>query len=395
MSTEKYYKKFEEKKCCVIVPTYNNCLFISAIITDILEYTDQLIIVNDGSNDCTLEVLSKFPKIHIVTYEKNKGKGFAIRKGFEVAESLGFEYAVTMDSDGQHFAKDLPTFLEAVDPLKRQIIIGSRDTGMEGRSKKRSFANRFSNFWFFIETGIKHPDTQSGFRLYPIKIVNRRTYFSNKYEFEIEILVRNAWRGVEIISVPIDVYYPEDNDKRSHFRPCKDFIRISLLNSILVIVAFFYGLPSVLFRSLRKKSFKEIIRDNILQSKDSNLKISKAVGFGFFMGILPIWGWQTIVAIALSHYFKLNKAIVVLAANISIPPMMPVILFLSFYTGALVTGNDLNLIHFTTNMTLETVSKDILQYIIGSLVLAVVTGLTTFGTTIVLLKLFRKKNRGH
>jgi glycosyltransferase involved in cell wall biosynthesis len=393
MSTEKYYKKFEEKKCCVVVPTYNNCLYISEIINDILEYTDQLIVINDGSNDCTLEVLSNFPKIHIVTYDKNKGKGYAIRRGLKMAEILGYEYAITMDSDGQHFAKDLCAFIEVIDPSQKQIFIGTRNIGKEDRPKKRSFANRFSNFWFFIETGIRHPDTQSGFRLYPIKIVNKRKYFSNKYEFEIEVIVRNAWRGVEIKSIPIDVYYPEDNEKRSHFRPFKDFFRISILNTILVIVAFFYGLPLRLFHFFRKKSFKEIIRDNILQSKDSNLKISKAVGFGFFMGILPIWGWQTIVAIALSHYLKLNKAIVVLAANISIPPMMPIILFLSFYTGALVTGNDLNLVHFASNMTLETVSKDILQYIIGSIVLAILTGLTTFGTTILLLKLFRRKNR--
>ena len=264
---------------------------------------------------------------------------------------------------------------------------------MDGQDQKHgsSFANKFSNFWFRIETGIKHPDTQSGFRLYPLKKINKRRYFSNKYEFEIEVIVRNSWRGLDVLAVPINVFYPEEDKRISHFRPFKDFFRISILNTILVIVAFFYGLPARLVHNIKKKSFRTIIKENILQSKDSNLKISKAVGFGFFMGIVPIWGWQTLVALALSHYFKLNKAIVILAANISIPPMLPFILFGSFYTGALVLGNNLDLLHFTTDISFKTVTADLLQYIVGSIVLAITTAIITFSFTLLLLKIFRKK----
>jgi len=389
MSSEKYHKIFEEKKCCVLIPTYNNSSVLSDVIKNVFEFTSNIIIVNDGSTDNTNEILSEFSEVHIHSYKKNKGKGYALKSGLKLAEELGYNFAITMDSDGQHYAKDLLKFLELTN--EKSIVIGARN--MEGKDQKQgsSFANKFSNFWFRIETGIKHPDTQSGFRMYPLKFVNKKRYFTNKYEFEIEVIVRNAWRGAEINYVPIDVYYPDEEERISHFRPFKDFFRISVLNTVLVIFAFFYGLPARLFHNIKKKSFRRIIKEDILQAKDSNIKISKAVGFGFFMGILPVWGWQTVIAIAISHYLKLNKAIVVLAANISIPPMLPVILFGSFYTGALVLGNDLNLVHFTTDISLKSVSQDLLQYIVGSIVFAITAGLVTFGITWVLLKIFRKK----
>lgn len=389
MRQEKYHKKFEEKKCCVLIPSYNNAPVLRAVIEDVLQYTENIIIVNDGSTDETLTILEDFNTVHVYSYPENTGKGYAIKTGLKIAQDKGYIYAITMDSDGQHFAKDLPKFIEAAE--KKKIIIGARN--MEGKDQKQgsSFANKFSNFWFRVETGIKHPDTQSGYRLYPLKFVNKKNYYTNRYEFEIEVIVRNAWRGSEIASVPIDVHYPEEDKRISHFRPGKDFFRISVLNTVLVIIAALYGLPARLYHSLRKKSLKKIIKDDILQAKDSNVKISKAVGFGFFMGIVPIWGWQTITALALSHYFKLNKAIVILAANISIPPFLPFILFGSFYTGALVLGNDLNLLHFTSDISFKSVTTDLLQYIIGSIVLAISAGLVSFGITYVLLKIFRKK----
>lgn len=391
MSAEKYHKIFEEKKCCVLIPTFNNAPFLSSVIDDVLQFTKNVIVINDGSTDSTSEILSKYADIRVQSYRKNKGKGYALRTGFKYAEELGYKFAITMDSDGQHFASDLPQFLTKLNEHKNAIIIGARN--MEGQDQKHgsSFANKFSNFWFRIETAVKHPDTQSGYRLYPLKRINKRRYFSNKYEFEIEVIVRNSWRGLDVLAVPINVFYPEEDKRITHFRPFKDFFRISILNTILVIVAFFYGLPARLVHNIKKKSFRTIIKENILQSKDSNLKISKAVGFGFFMGIVPIWGWQTLVALALSHYFKLNKAIVILAANISIPPMLPFILFGSFYTGALVLGNDLDLLHFTTDISFKTVTTDLLQYITGSFILAVVTAVVTFGITLLLLKIFRKR----
>lgn len=391
MNIKNYHKIFKEKKCCVLIPTYNNAAILPKVIKNVLKFTDDIIVVNDGSTDDTIEILKQFPDIKDLSYENNEGKGFALRAGLKLAENLGYEYAVTMDSDGQHLASDLPQFLDKINDKKDTIIIGTRNMQEQKQKKGSSFANKFSNFWFWAETGIRHIDTQSGFRLYPLKIINKLKYFSSKYEFEIEVIVRNAWKGIDIEQVPINVYYPPKEERISHFRPFKDFFRISILNSILVIVAFFFGLPARLFHYFKKKKFKQIIKDDILHTKDSNLQISKAVGFGFFMGIVPVWGWQTILALTLSHYFKLNKAIVILAANISIPPLLPFVLFGSFYTGAVVLGKNLDLLHFTREISFKTVSQDLLQYIIGAMVLAILSAIITGLITLLLLKIFRKK----
>ncbi len=391
MKAENYHKIFKEKKCCVLLPTYNNASALPKVIKNVMQYTDDIIVINDGSTDNTIEILKQFPDVIDLSYEQNEGKGFALRAGMKLAENLGYEFAITMDTDGQHFASDLSQFLKKIEDKKDAIIIGERNRNRQDQKQGSSFANKFSNFWFWAETGIRHIDTQSGFRLYPLKKINELKYFSSRYEFEIEVLVRNAWRGIDIEQVPVNVYYPPEKEQVSHFRPFKDFFRISILNSILVLIAFFYGLPKRLFHYIKKKKFKQIIKEDILQTKDSNLQISKAVGFGFFMGIVPIWGWQTIMALALSQYFKLNKAIVILSANISIPPLLPFVLFGSFYTGAIVTGKDLNLIHFTSGISFKTVSQDLMQYIIGAVVLSVVSAIVTGLITYLLLKIFRKK----
>ena len=109
------------------------------------------------------------------------------------------------------------------------------------------------------------------------------------------------------------------------------------------------------------------------------------------MGIVPFWGWQIIISIALSQYLKLNKALVLLAAHISVPPMIPLIIFASFYAGALAMGKDLDLLHFTSDFSLETITQDFFQYILGAFVLAITVGLITFVISFVLLKVFRKK----
>lgn len=245
---------FVTKKVCVLIPTYNNEQTLEKVLRDVLAYTDQVIVVNDGSTDSTPAILNKFPEIEIVSYEKNKGKGYALRQGFKRAVERGFDYAISIDSDGQHFADDLPKFLDALDEHPSAVIIGARNMGQSSVPGKSSFGNKFSNFWFWVETGLKMKDTQSGYRLYPVKQLSSIYFITRKFEFEIEVLVRAAWSGLEIIHVPVKVFYPEKGKRVSHFRPFKDFSRISVLNTVLVTIALLYIKPRDLFRSLKKKT---------------------------------------------------------------------------------------------------------------------------------------------
>lgn len=244
---------FSEKKVCVLVPTYNNAGTLEAVLNKLLSYTMDVLVVNDGSTDSTEHILKSIPAVRAKSYAQNQGKGFALRTGFDFARSLGYEYAITIDSDGQHYADDLVRFAEALEENPNAIIIGSRNMNQSAVPGKSSFGNKFSNFWFWVNTGIRRNDTQSGYRLYPLKPLSEINFVTKKYEFEIEVLVRAAWAGVDVIEVPVKVYYPEKEKRISHFRPFRDFSRISVLNTVLVTIALLYIKPRDFFRRFKKK----------------------------------------------------------------------------------------------------------------------------------------------
>ena len=192
-----YKRRMEALRCCVIIPTYNNAQTIAAVITSVLEYSPYVIVVNDGATDNTPEILGAFKgRIDLVAYSPNRGKGMALRTGIKRAQAKGFRYAITIDSDGQHFADDIPAFLDRVEELPDALIVGARNLQQENMPKKNTFGNKFSNFWFRFQTGISLPDTQSGFRLYPVEKMKGTRYFTTKYEFEIEVMVKAAWRRI-------------------------------------------------------------------------------------------------------------------------------------------------------------------------------------------------------
>jgi len=388
-----YSDKFGEYKACVIIPAYNNAKTLGAVINDVSVYTKNIIVVNDGSVDETEAVLSSFSFLHIISYKKNTGKGWALRQGLKHATELGCLYAITIDSDGQHFAEDLPKFLDKLETEKHAIIIGARNMEQESVPGKSSFGHKFSNFWFKVETGINAPDTQSGYRLYPLQPLNKIKFLTRRYEFEIEVLVRAAWRGVKIESVPVSVYYAPKETRVSHFRPFKDFTRISILNTILVFITFLYIKPRNFFRSIfKKETWRAVWHDHLLHPGEPDMVKAASVSFGVFMGIVPIWGFQLVTAIFLAILFRLNKPIVIIAANISIPPMIPLIIFLSYMMGKFWMGDHGIDFSLTSNITLDSIKQNLQQYIYGSITLAIVAGIALGLLTLILLKIFKKKH---
>ena len=254
--------------CCVLIPTYNNAQTLEKVINDVSEYSENIIVVNDGSTDSTNHTLAKFDAIHVVSYVNNKGKGFALRTGFDAAVNKGFDYVITIDSDGQHFADDIPVFVEKLETEKNSIIIGARNMNQDSVPGKSNFGNKFSNFWFRFNTGISVPDTQSGFRLYPVKSLEGINFITPKYEFEVEVIVRTAWRGIGVSAVPVKVYYPPAEERITHFRPVPDFSRVSVLNTVLVLIAVFYIKPRDFFRGLKKKT-SEVLSANIFSIRQN------------------------------------------------------------------------------------------------------------------------------
>jgi glycosyltransferase involved in cell wall biosynthesis len=251
MNSEKnqYITQCKSLNCCVVIPTYNNVKTLERVILGVFEYAEDVIIVNDGATDGSDKIIDKFKeRVTVITHNPNKGKGRALRNAFVKAKELGFDYIISIDSDGQHYPSDLPKFYDAIEKNKGAVIMGSRNMAQASVPGKSSFGNKFSNFWFKLETGISLPDTQTGYRAYPIKAATKRGYFTSKFEFEIEVLVKLAWRDCKIIPIPIEVLYDPD-ERVSHFRPFWDFFRISCLNVYFVTLTVLWFFPRRMFRA--------------------------------------------------------------------------------------------------------------------------------------------------
>ena len=372
---------------CIIIPTYNNEKTLRRVVLEIMSIVpkESIIIVNDGSTDSTREILNEFEnQVLILTNEQNKGKGFSLRKGFKKAIELGFENAITIDSDGQHYPEDIQLIIEKGYENKGAVIMGSRNMQQDGVPQKSSFGNKFSNFWFKIETWINLPDTQTGFRLYPLEPLRKMHLFTNKFELEIEVIVRLAWKNVKFVPVQIRVKYDPD-ERVSHFRPGRDFFRISVLNSILVTFALIYYYPK---KFLSIETLK-LIKHEAIKPEETNLKKAFSIGFGFFMGIIPLWGFQLLIGIPLAVLFRMNKVLFIASANISIPPMIPLIIYFSLLTGQLfVQGNfeHSQLLDFSSAV----VQNNIQQYFIGATVLALLAFIVGFVLSYLFLSAVRK-----
>ncbi len=351
------------------MPTYNNQKTLATVIEGVLRYAPNVLVVNDGSTDSTSEILSRFTQIITLTHTTNQGKGMALRNGFKRAIELGYDFAITIDSDGQHFPDDIPGFIARLNESDGNLLlIGSRNMEQEGVPKKSSFGNKFSNFWFWFETGIKLTDTQSGFRLYPLQKMPKN-YFTPKFEFEIESIVRAAWSDVSVENIPIKVYY-DFNERVSHFRPFRDFTRISILNTVLVLITLLYIKPRNFFRNLKKKDIKGFIKEELLESGDSIFRKSSSMALGVFWGIVPLWGFQTLGVLGSAYILRLNKLIAFAFSNISIPPFIPIIIYGSLKVGGLFVPTPVS-VFSTENLNMGFVKNHLVQYIIGSSVLAV------------------------
>jgi glycosyltransferase involved in cell wall biosynthesis len=385
---------FEKHRAAVLIPTYNNAGTLGAVLSDALEYTNHIIVVNDGATDETLAVLEQFPSLQLVSYSPNRGKGVALRRGFAYAMQQGYDYVITMDADGQHFATDLPAMLQQIEMHPGALIIGARNLHQENMPGKSTSANKVSNFWFQVTTGLKGPDTQSGYRLYPLHRMGNMRYFCTKYEFEIEVLVRSAWKGIKVDWTPVKVYYPPPEERVSHFRPVPDVTRITILNIVLVLTTFLYIKPRDFIRFLLKKeNWKKMWKEEVLKADESNMRKAVAIGFGVFMGIVPIWGFQLLIAILVSIKLKLNKALVLLSAHISTPPLTPFVLFASFLTGRIWMGQTARDLIFKDGINFDTIKDNMLQYVYGSITLAILGGLLVWAVSLGMLTIFRKEKK--
>jgi glycosyltransferase involved in cell wall biosynthesis len=219
-----------QNQICIVIPVYNNPKTIQSVVEESLALNLKIIVVDDGSDTTVSSLLTVHPHLTILRHEANKGKGQAILTAAREAKAQNFESILTIDGDGQHYPKESKYLLPLLN--NNAIVIGNRKF-KEDVPNASKFGRAFSNFWIFAETGRWLHDTQSGFRGYPLSILDLELKHSY-YDFEIEIIVKHLWKKRPIHEVEIEVYYPPHGERVSHFDKVKDNIRLSKIHTKLV-----------------------------------------------------------------------------------------------------------------------------------------------------------------
>lgn len=202
-------------KFIIIVPTYNNFNTIQNVINDITNCGYEIIVVDDGSSTPLNQIVTKQDNLTILRHDINRGKGQAIITGTREAKKMGYTHVVCMDGDGQHLASQAEKLIKIT--KNEEIVIGARNFDIADVPNGSKFGRWFSNFWATWDTGQTITDSLSGFRVYPISIINLPIKTS-RFDWEMEVIVRHADAGKKIKEVVIECFYPTAEERVSHFR---------------------------------------------------------------------------------------------------------------------------------------------------------------------------------
>ena len=366
----------------VVIPVYNHRDGVRSVVQRALSQCSTVIVVDDGSTDGSAESLTGLP-ISLVRLPRNCGKGAALRAGAAEAARLGASHMITLDADGQHFPEDIPLFFQAIAQPPGAIIVGCRDFTVPHVPGSSRFGRAFSAFWMRVQTGARVRDMQSGFRAYPLRVLDCLKFTEPGYAFEVEVLVRAVWAGFDVHEINIRVYYPPREERISHFKALKDNVRISLLNTRLTIRA----LVPVPFRqhNVDEQGRISLLRPmdslrRLLADRATPWQLGRSAAVAIAVSTLPLPGLQSILLLLCIGWLRLNRLCALAMIPLTWPPFVPGL-------GVLL-GYRLRNGSWLTDFSLQTLGYEapqrILDWLVGALVLAPLLGLLAGGVVWVL-----------
>ena len=231
----------ENYRPIVMIPFYNHYDAFESFYKKLETLALPLLIVNDGSAPSEAEKLHQLLKNQrVIDLDRNRGKGAAVSVAMKEALALGYSHLLQLDADGQHNVDDVTKFLD-LSRNNPKAIINSVPLYDESAPKANVFGHKFTNFWISLETASKDiADAMCGFRVYPIEpllpVFDRIKFF--RMGFDIEVIVRAYWAGIQIINTETKVSYLPNGV--SHFGVLSDNLMISLLHSYLCSIAPYY-----------------------------------------------------------------------------------------------------------------------------------------------------------
>jgi len=383
-------------KTVVVVPVYNHAATLRQVVEGVLRHHIRVLVVDDGSTDGSIDSVKGLP-IDILQHAGNRGKGAALKSAAQWGLERGMSHMISLDADGQHDPDDLPEFLTAIAETPQALIVGHRNFDQESIPGSSRFGRQFSNFWLRLQTGSQLKDTQSGFRAYPLLIFESLNFWTNRYNFEIEVLVRSAWAGLELRDIDISVYYPPGDERVSHFRSFVDNWRLTMLNT-------HFTLRSIVPWPHRKIVERQAVDSNklevlsvfrplysirqLLRENSSPHRLAVAAGLGVFLGTLPLLFCHTIAILFVCGFFRLNKVAAVSSSQLCMPPIVPAL--------CIELGYYIRHGHWLTELSLQTLGyqalERIYEWFLGSLLLAPLLALLVGALTYLLTRMVQRED---
>lgn len=213
-------------RICALVPAFNEALQIAKVVLGAIQHVDEVVVIDDGSNDGTLEV-ARANGATCLGLAVNRGKASALRKGIEFAAARSFTHVLTLDGDGQHRHEDIPVLIQAAVRTGADMVIGTRMFERHNMPRARFYSNTIGSRLASALVGREIRDSQSGFRLIRLDKLVSLELRSRFYEFEMEVLIKMARCGCSIEQVSIPAVY-EDGRARSKMKPVRDTVRICI-----------------------------------------------------------------------------------------------------------------------------------------------------------------------
>lgn len=379
-------------KVLIAIPVYNHGRTLREVVVRALRVHSEVLVVDDGSTDGGSERLAGLP-VRVLRHSTNLGKGAAILTAARAAQALGMSHIITLDADGQHDPADIPRFVSVLRDGPAAIVVGKRDFESVPVPGASRFGRAFSNFWLRVQTGLLLGDTQSGFRAYPVAVLGGLKLRERRFAFEIEVLVRAAWAGVELRETDVSVRYQPKGERVSHFHLILDNLRLSLLNTRLTVRSMFPitrrrivpdgqgGMRVTVLHPIQ--SVRALVAEN-----NSPGRLAAAGALGVFLGALPLVAFHTVAILFAAGFFRLNRVVAVAASQLAMPPLVPAL--------AIETGYFIRRGEFLVEISLRTLGYEgldrLAEWLIGSLVVGPVLALLVGGVIYILGVVVRREN---
>jgi glycosyltransferase involved in cell wall biosynthesis len=208
-------------QCAAVIPCLNEAANIVEVVTSARRMVPKVFVIDDGSRDQTSD-LAKMAGAEVLRHESPRGKGAALHTGWEHAKNRGFRWALTMDGDGQHSARDIAKFFQSAERSGAKLVVGNRMNHPEGMPWLRRLVNRWMSERISTLAGVPLPDSQCGFRLMNLETWARLPVRATHFEIESDALLAFAAHGCGIGFVPIEVIYKSEQSK---IHPLRDTVR--------------------------------------------------------------------------------------------------------------------------------------------------------------------------